>query len=67
MLSEGDYPGAVDVARYILLERFGGIYLDCDWYPARDDVSFDSFLPLAGLTVFDEKRRGIPDGKYASR
>ncbi|MCZ7928753.1 glycosyltransferase [Rhizobium pusense] len=55
MLSEGDYPGAVDVARYILLERFGGIYLDCDWYPARDDVSFDSFLPLAGLTVFDEK------------
>ncbi|QCL85779.1 mannosyltransferase [Agrobacterium pusense] len=55
MLSEGDYPGAVDVARYILLERFGGIYLDCDWYPARDDVSFDSFLPLAGLTAFDEK------------
>ena len=30
MLSEGDFPGAVDVARYILLERFGGIYLDCD-------------------------------------
>lgn len=57
MLDKGDYPGAVDVARYILLERFGGIYLDCDWYPARDDVSFDTFLPLAGLTVFDEKRR----------
>lgn len=55
MLKEGDYPGAVDVARYILLERFGGIYLDCDWYPARDDVSFDSFLPLLGLTAFDEK------------
>lgn len=55
MLEKGDYPGAVDVARYILLERFGGIYLDCDWYPARDDVSFDAFLPLAGLTAFDEK------------
>lgn len=55
MLGEGDYPGAVDVARYILLERFGGIYLDCDWYPARDDMSFDAFLPLAGLTAFDEK------------
>lgn len=55
MLDEGDYPGAVDVARYILLERFGGIYLDCDWYPASDDVSFDAFLPLVGLTVFDEK------------
>lgn len=55
MLDEGDYPGAVDVARYILLERFGGIYLDCDWYPARDDMSFDAFLPLTGLTAFDEK------------
>lgn len=55
MLDEGDYPGAVDVARYILLERYGGIYLDCDWYPARDDVSFDTFLPLVGLTAFDEK------------
>lgn len=55
MLDQGDYPGAVDVARYIVLERFGGIYLDCDWYPARDDVSFDAFLPLAGLTAFDEK------------
>lgn len=55
MLNEGDYPGAVDVARYILLERFGGIYLDCDWYPARDDLSFDAFLPLTGLTAFDEK------------
>ncbi|MDH7802902.1 MULTISPECIES: glycosyltransferase family 32 protein [unclassified Rhizobium] len=55
MLDKGDYPGAVDVARYVLLERFGGIYLDCDWYPARDDVSFDAFLPLSGLTAFDEK------------
>lgn len=55
MLEQGDYPGAVDVARYIVLERFGGIYLDCDWYPARDDVSFDAFLPLTGLTAFDEK------------
>ncbi|MGV2112442.1 glycosyltransferase family 32 protein [Agrobacterium salinitolerans] len=55
MLEKGDYPGAVDVARYMLLERFGGIYLDCDWYPARDDASFDTFLPLTGLTAFDEK------------
>ncbi|CDN93031.1 glycosyltransferase family 32 protein [Agrobacterium tumefaciens] len=55
MLHQGDYPGAVDVARYILLERFGGIYLDCDWYPASDDLSFDAFLPLMGLTAFDEK------------
>ncbi|MFK3778997.1 glycosyltransferase family 32 protein [Agrobacterium sp. NPDC089420] len=55
MLDQGDYPGAVDVARYVVLERYGGIYLDCDWYPARDDMSFDAFLPLMGLTAFDEK------------
>ncbi|WP_421415014.1 glycosyltransferase family 32 protein [Agrobacterium tumefaciens] len=55
MLEDGDYPGAVDVARYVVLERFGGIYLDCDWYPARDDASFDAFLPLVGLTAFDEE------------
>lgn len=55
MLDKKDYPGAVDVARYVLLERFGGIYLDCDWYPARDDMSFDAFLPMAGLAAFDEK------------
>lgn len=53
-LERGDYPGAVDVARYVLLERFGGIYLDCDWFPARDDVGFDDFLPMRGLTAMAE-------------
>jgi mannosyltransferase OCH1-like enzyme len=55
MLRRGDYPGAVDVARYVILERFGGIYLDCDWYPARDDISFHDLLPLQGLTAFAEE------------
>ncbi|MFK0385847.1 glycosyltransferase family 32 protein [Agrobacterium sp. NPDC090273] len=55
MLDKRDYPGAVDVARYKLLDRFGGIYLDCDWYPARDDLSFDAVLPMIGLIAFDEK------------
>lgn len=54
MLADGDYPGAVDVARYIILHRFGGIYLDCDFYPARDDISFSDVLPMIGLTAFDE-------------
>jgi mannosyltransferase OCH1-like enzyme len=54
MLAQGDYPGAVDVARYIILESVGGIYLDCDWYPARDDISFQDLLPLRGLTAFAE-------------
>lgn len=53
-LERGDYPGAVDVARYILLERMGGIYLDCDWYPARDDIGFDDLLPMTGLTAMAE-------------
>lgn len=54
MLADGDYPGAVDVARYIILHQFGGIYLDCDFYPARDDISFSDVLPMVGLTAFGE-------------
>ncbi|MBD8688101.1 MULTISPECIES: glycosyltransferase family 32 protein [unclassified Rhizobium] len=55
MLDDGDYPGAVDVARYLILLKFGGIYLDCDFYPARDDVSFFDTLPMIGLTAFGEE------------
>jgi len=55
MLEDGDYPGAVDVARYFILLRVGGIYLDCDFYPARDDLSFGDILPMVGLTAFAEE------------
>jgi len=54
MLARGDYPGAVDVARYAILAAEGGIYLDCDWYPARDDISFHHVVPLIGLTGWAE-------------
>jgi inositol phosphorylceramide mannosyltransferase catalytic subunit len=54
MLARGDYPGAVDVARYAILAAQGGIYLDCDWYPARDDCAFHDLLPLTGLTALAE-------------
>lgn len=55
MLDDGDYPGAVDVARYVILSSMGGIYLDCDFYPAREDVSFFDILPMIGLTAFGEE------------
>lgn len=54
MLAKGDFPGAVDIARYEILLREGGVYLDCDWYPAREDLSFDDLLPMAGLTAIAE-------------
>jgi inositol phosphorylceramide mannosyltransferase catalytic subunit len=54
MLERRDYPGAVDVARYAILAAHGGIYLDCDWYPARDDLAFHDLLPLIGLTAMAE-------------
>lgn len=54
MRRRGDHPGAVDVARYEILVREGGIYLDCDWYPARNDVSFHDLLPMRGLTALAE-------------
>lgn len=54
MLSKEDLPGVVDVARYQILENQGGIYLDCDWYPARNDLSFHDLLPMMGLTTLPE-------------
>lgn len=54
MMEAGDLPGAVDVARYFILHAQGGIYLDCDWYPARDDISFADLLPLIGLSALLE-------------
>lgn len=54
MLNAGDYPGAVDVARYVILASEGGIYLDCDWYPARMDRSFHDFMVMTGLTAMGE-------------
>lgn len=54
MLAKPDLPGAVDVARYLILKRFGGVYLDCDWYPARNDISFHDVLPLTGLNAMAE-------------
>lgn len=54
MMEAGDLPGAVDVARYFILHAQGGIYLDCDWYPARDDLSFADLLPLIGLSALLE-------------
>jgi inositol phosphorylceramide mannosyltransferase catalytic subunit len=55
MMARGDYPGAVDVARYAILEAEGGIYLDCDWYPSREDIGFHDILPLTGLTALAEE------------
>lgn len=55
MLQQGDFPGAVDVARYMILRDLGGIYLDCDWYPVSNSGSFHDFLPLTGLSVFAEE------------
>ncbi len=55
MLEQGDFPGAVDVARYMILRDLGGIYLDCDWYPAKNHGSFHDVLPLIGLSVFAEE------------
>lgn len=54
MVLKGDFPGAVDVARYLILERLGGVYLDCDWYPVRNDISFHDVLPMTGLAAMPE-------------
>jgi hypothetical protein len=53
-LARGDYPGAVDAARYAILAAQGGLYLDADWVPTRDDLSFADLMPLAGLCALAE-------------
>lgn len=55
MRKAGDLPGAVDVARYHILGRMGGLYLDCDWYPARADLAPEAFIPCQGLSVIAER------------
>lgn len=54
LLAQGNFPGAVDVARYLILQQQGGIYLDCDWYPARHDIGFHDVLPMTGLAALAE-------------
>ncbi|MFN0114865.1 MAG: glycosyltransferase family 32 protein [Paracoccaceae bacterium] len=62
MLGRGDFPGAVDLARYLILREEGGVYLDCDWYPAAPQVAFHDRLGMTGLTAFAED---IPRGTSA--
>lgn len=54
MLAAGDYPGAVDVARYLILQAQGGIYLDADFHPAFGDADFDDYLPPVGMSALPE-------------
>ncbi|WP_167620208.1 glycosyltransferase family 32 protein [Paracoccus ravus] len=54
MLSRAELAGAVDVARYHVLLREGGLYLDCDWYPIRPELGPHAFLPETGLSAIAE-------------
>lgn len=53
MIEKGDMPGAVDVARYHVLAAQGGLYLDCDWMPVRDEP-FETVIPNVGLSTIAE-------------
>ncbi len=53
MIMKRDFPGAVDVARYHVLLREGGVYLDCDWLPVRD-APLEHVIPMAGLSAMAE-------------
>ncbi|WP_170295124.1 glycosyltransferase family 32 protein [Paracoccus aestuariivivens] len=54
MIMARDYPGAVDVARYHVLLRDGGLYLDCDWYPVSPERPPEDFIPAIGLSAIAE-------------
>ena len=52
-MERGDFAGAVDVARYHLLLREGGLYLDCDWVPVGDRPPSEA-IPATGLSAIAE-------------
>lgn len=54
MRQAGDLPGAVDIARYHLLAREGGLYLDCDWYPADAAMPPGAVFPAQGFSAIAE-------------
>ena len=52
-MDRSDLPGAVDVARYHVLRAEGGLYLDCDWLPVRDEP-LHLAIPMTGLSAIAE-------------
>ena len=63
MRAVGDLPGAVDVARYHILLREGGLYLDCDWFPAGPDLPPEAIFPQTGLSVLAEPAPRLVSGQ----
>src|SRR3954463_16456874 len=51
LFSRRSYPGAVDTARYAILSRIGGIYLDCDFLPCTDEYALHDVLPMIGYAA----------------
>ncbi len=65
--SLGQFWAASDVLRMEILRNFGGIYLDCDFFPPEIEgkkVKFSELLSMRGLTVMTEHNaREIGGGK----
>ena len=53
----GNYWSASDVLRYELMKRFGGVYVDVDFFPPRDEhgsVDLEEIVNFHGLTLMTE-------------
>jgi len=58
-ISIGNYWAASDVLRYELLNKFGGIYIDCDFSPPKWEdhwVDFREIMSFKGLTAVTEHK-----------
>lgn len=63
MMERRDWCGAADIAQYHILAREGGVCMDCDWYPARDDTGLADALPMVGLSALaDDTPRAVATG-----
>jgi mannosyltransferase OCH1-like enzyme len=57
MRQRGNYWGASDILRAEIIKHFGGIYIDCDFFPpsnAKGLVDFQDLINFHGLTLMTE-------------
>ena len=65
MLENRKYPSAADIARYAILQEFGGIYADADFIPADQTLPMHDKIPLVGaLAIAEHTFRSFAGSKW---
>lgn len=54
LLEKRVFAGAVDIARYLILREYGGIYADADFFPCNLNQPLHNLLPMIGAFALSE-------------